>query len=448
MSGRPKTSPAAQNTSPAGRAVRMAGLGIGVAGSYIGYLLQRSFLGEDTRKTRLADAHTKAAKKMRVEMEALRGPAMKLGQTLSLQAGVLPDETLVELAALQREAPGMHPSLVRIQFKSSMGRLPEDLYATFEERPFAAASLGQVHRATLKDGTPVAVKIQYPGIRDAIASDFAWFRTVSKPAQATGHLPRAALDELETLMIAETDYIREAESVEHFRTGVSPLPFVHIPKVFPTLSSSKVITMTLLPGVHLDEFLAMRPSRQLRDEVGERLMTLFYFQLLKLHALHADPHWGNYLFNADGSIGLVDFGCVKRLRPAFVADLQEFLLYPGSRMSPEFQRLLDKRYKVMGGTMTPGARKTLSWFAETFYRRVFPPEPERDGDRFDFSDTGFLRDYLRGSQELFKSRGTLPEYIFLVRAEIGLYQTLHRLKARVHTSRIVRKYLTRPTPAP
>jgi len=99
VSGRPKTSPAAQNTSPAGRAVRMAGLGIGVAGSYIGYLLQRSFLGEDTRKTRLADAHTKAAKKMRVEMEALRGPAMKLGQTLSLQAGVLPDETLVELAA-------------------------------------------------------------------------------------------------------------------------------------------------------------------------------------------------------------------------------------------------------------------------------------------------------------------------------------------------------------
>ena len=182
----------------------------------------------------------------------------------------------------------------------------------------------------------------------------------------------------------------------------------------------------------------------MRDDVGERLMALFYFQLLKLNLLHADPHWGNYLFNDDGSIGLVDFGCVKRLRPAFVADLQEFLLYPGSRTSPEFQRLLDKRYRVMGGTITPGARKTLSWFAGAFYRRVFPPEVERDGDRFDFGDTEFLREYLRGSQELFKSRGTLPEYIFLVRAEIGLYQTLHRLKARVHTSRIVRRYLTRP----
>ena len=443
MSVRAKTSPAAHHTSPAGRAVRMASLGMGVAGSYVGYLLQRSFLGEDTRKARLADAHTKAAKRMRLEMEALRGPAMKLGQTLSLHAGVLPDETLMELAALQREAPGMHPSLVRVQFKSSMGRLPEELYGTFDDQPFAAASLGQVHRATLKDGTPVAVKIQYPGIRDAIASDFAWFRTVSKPAQATGHLPRAALDELETLMIAETDYLREAESLEYFRASVAPLPFVHIPKVFPKLSSSKIITMTLLPGVHLDEFLATHPSRQLRDEVGERLMTLFYFQLLKLHALHADPHWGNYLFHADGSIGLVDFGCVKRLRPAFVADLQEFLLYPGSRLSADFQRLLDKRYKVMGGTMTPGARRTLSWFAEKFYRRVFPPEPEREGDRFDFSDAGFLREYLKGSQELFRSRGTLPEYIFLVRAEIGLYQTLHRLKARVRTSRVVRKYLTR-----
>ena len=420
----------------------MAGLGLGVAGSYVGYLLQRSFLGEDKRKARLADAHTKAARRMRLEMEALRGPAMKLGQTLSLQAGVLPEETLLELAGLQREAPGMHPSLVRIQFKSSMGKLPETIYGSFEERPFAAASLGQVHRATLRDGTPVAVKIQYPGIRDAIASDFAWFRTVSKPVQATGHLPRAALDELETLMIAETDYLQEAASLEYFRTGATELPFMHIPKVFPKLSSSKVITMTLLPGVHLDDFLATRPSRQQRDEIGERLMTLFYFQLLHLHALHADPHWGNYLFNADGTIGLVDFGCVKRLRPAFVADLQEFLLYPGSRTSPEFQRLLDKRYRVMGGTMTPGARRTLSWFAEKFYRRVFPPEPEREGDRFDFSDAEFLREYLRASQELFKSRGTLPEYIFLVRAEIGLYQTLHRLKARVHTSRIVRKYLT------
>ena len=440
MTTRQKISPAAHNTSPTGRAIRMASLGMGVAGSYLGYLLQRTFLGEEGRKVRLADTHARTAKRMRREMEALRGPAMKLGQTLSLQAGVLPAETLAELASLQREAPGMHPSLVRVQFKATMNRLPEDVYATFDDAPFAAASLGQVHRATHQDGTPVAVKIQYPGIRDAIASDFTWFRTVSKPAQASGHIPRAAIDEMETLMLEETDYVREAESISLFHEGLTPLPFVRVPQVFRKLSSSKVITMSLLPGMHLDEWLANKPSRSQRDLVGERLMELFYFQLLRLNALHADPHWGNYLFNADGTIGLVDFGCVKRLSPAFVADLQEFLLYPGDRRSKDFQRLLAKRYRLMGGTMTPGARRTLCEFAEKFYRRVFPPEPEREGERFDFGDAEFLRDYMRGSQELFRSRGTLPEYIFLVRAEVGLYQTLHRLGARVHTSRIVRKY--------
>ena len=433
--------------SPTGRAVRMATMGMGVAGSYVGYLLQRAFLGEDRRKVRLSAAHTRAANRMRRELQTLRGPAMKLGQTLSLQTGLLPDETLLELAALQREAPAMHPSLMRAQFKASMGRFPEDVYQTFEEEPFAAASLGQVHRATRSDGTPLAVKIQYPAIREAIAGDFAWFRAVSKPAQATGHLPSAAIDELEAQIVAETDYIREAENISLFRSGPAALPFITIPEVFPELSSAKVLAMTRLSGQHLDDFLAKAPSRSLRDLVGERLVDLFYWQLLRLHALHADPHWGNYLFEADGTIGLVDFGCVKRLRPAFVADLQEFLLFPGSRRSAEFQTLLDSRYQLMGGKINPAARRTLMEFAENFYRRVFPPELEHEGDVFDFGDAAFLRDYMSASRALVKSRGILPEYLFLARAEMGLYQTLHRLRARVATSRIVRRYLDRP-PSP
>ncbi|HSQ03318.1 MAG TPA: AarF/ABC1/UbiB kinase family protein, partial [Burkholderiales bacterium] len=327
------------------------------------------------------------------------------------------------------------------QFKASMGRLPEEVYASFEEAPFAAASLGQVHRATLCDGTRLAVKIQYPGIRDAIAADFAWFRAVSKPAQVSGHLPRAAIDELERQIVAETDYVREAGNMKLFRPGLMPLPFMTVPAVFPKLSSSRVLTMSLLAGDHLDDFLASRPAASLRNLIGARLVELFYFQLLRLNAIHADPHWGNYLFRRDGTIGLVDFGCVKRLERAFVDDLQEFLLYPGSRTSAEFQRLLDRRYAMMGGRITGGARRTLIRFAEHFYRRVFPPEPERDNERFDFGDAAFLREYLQASQELVKSRGILPEYIFLARAEIGLYQTLHRLRARVATGRIVRKFL-------
>ncbi len=435
--------PEEKRSTPARRALRMAAMSAGVAGSYVGYLLQRSFLGEDKREAKLKSAHTRAAKRMRDEMQSLRGPAMKLGQAMSLQAGILPDETLAELASLQMEAPGMHPSLVRAQFKSSMGRYPEDVYASFEPEPFAAASLGQVHHATLQDGTDVAVKIQYPGIHDAIAHDFKWFRAASKPAQASGHIPRAAIDELEEQITAETDYTQEADNTEFFAKRLAPLEYVSVPRVYRKLSSAKVITMSLLGGQHLDRFLARRPSQSLRNEVGERLFRLYYFQLLRVGAFHADPHWGNYLFGDDGSIGLVDFGCVKRLKPAFVRHLHEVYLFDGARDGPAFKALLERRYAALDATVPEAATKALMRFAQTFYASVYPPHADTDHQTFDFADPAFLKSYMRESQNMGKAKGVLPEYLMIARAESGLYHTLHRLRAKVHTSRIVREYLDR-----
>src|SRR5882762_11902708 len=223
--------PSDKNT-PTRRALSMASMGADVAGSYIGYFLQRAFLGEARSKTKLKSTHIRAARRMVDEMQLLRGPAMKLGQTLSLQTGTLPDEVLAELAGLQMEAPGMHPSLVRVQVKGSLGAEPEEIFKDFAPEPFAAASLGQVHRAVTREGERVAVKIQYPAIRTAIENDLKLLRSATFPARLTGYAPADIIDEIQRGFLEETDYVQEGRSIEFFHRELSGIHYLTIPKVY------------------------------------------------------------------------------------------------------------------------------------------------------------------------------------------------------------------------
>ena len=429
----------ARENTPTRRAFKMASIGANIASGYLGYALQSLFTGKSEREQKLKTTHARVARHVRDEMLSLRGPAMKLGQTLSLQTGILPAETLAELSALQMQAPGMHPSLVRAQVKRSLGKEPEELFATFSPEPFAAASLGQVHEATIPGRESVAVKVQYPGIRDTIENDFKWFRAVTKPAQASGHLPNEAIDEMQQQFLAETDYKREADNIEFFRKRLAPLSFVEVPGVFREYSSDRVLTMTFIRGKHLQQFLASRPSQKIRNQLGANLFELYYFQLLKLGAFHADPHWGNYLFNDDCHIGLVDFGCAKKLSPSSLQYLRGVYLFPGSRRSAEFRRLLEANYERQGEKLPRAAYQALVDFAGE-YRKVYPPEKGKQFV-FDFSDKSFLTNYIRHATNLFRTKHVMTDYIFMARAEMGLYNTLHALKARVPTSDIVRKYL-------
>lgn len=425
----------------ASRAIKVATMSAGVTGSYLGYLAQRLFLGEEAREEKLKATHRSAAKRVSEGMLEMKGPLMKLGQTLSLHTDMLPTETIAELSRLQMSAPGMHPSLVRAQFRSSIGKDPEDVFAEWESTPFAAASLGQVHRARTRRGEQVAVKIQYPGIREAIEGDFQWFRAAALPARLTKHIPSYIIDELQEQLLAETDYAREAANAELFARCLKPLDFVVIPKIDRSLSRGRVLTMSLLEGQHLDAFLAAKPSQRTRDLAGEHLFDLFYYQVLRVGALHADPHWGNYLFRPKGEIGLVDFGCVKQLTPAFVENMKRVFLFDGPRDSAEFRRLMMDRYAPQGIKLSASALRALSRMSERFYGVVYPPNPKNDAKPFDFSNAAFLREYMTQAGNLTRAKAGMPEYVLLARAEIGLYQTLHRLGARVHTSRIVRKYL-------
>ncbi len=297
------------------RGLSLGLLGLQLTGSYLGYQLERLLGSSEEGDQKQKAFRQKASRRIRAQLENLKGPAMKAGQVLSMAGEIVPEELVQEMTELQMHAPAMHSALARAQFKGSYGKYPEEVFAEFTAEPFAAASLGQVHRAVTRKGETVAVKIQYPAIKQTIENDFKLIRSATLPGQLTGHIPKAILDELEHSVLEETDYLKEGRNIELFGEQLRELEFVHVPKVYWRYTTDRVLTMSFLEGAPLHQFLAGRPSTEVRDVLGERLLKMFLFQIHKMRRFHADPHPGNYLFTDNGEINLVDFGCVKRVCP-------------------------------------------------------------------------------------------------------------------------------------
>jgi predicted unusual protein kinase regulating ubiquinone biosynthesis (AarF/ABC1/UbiB family) len=413
-------------------------LGAGLAGSYLGYQLQRPFFNEERANGQRQALRRKHAKQVREELQELRGPIMKVGQALSMQTHFLGAEMVEELSALQMQAPPMHTTLMRAQFKGALGKHPEEVFRSFEAEPFAAASLGQVHWAVTKSGEDVAVKIQYPAMREAIESDFMALRTAGFAARLTGHLQESVIREAERGILEETDYIKEARNIDHFKKALAPLDFVRVPNVHHQLSSDQVLTMSRVPGLRLQDFLKTNPSQELRDKLGAGLTRLFFFQLFRVQALHADPHPGNYLFNNDGTIGLVDFGCVKYLKPEVARCYAQFW----SREWVHDAKLHAEIIRVVFGPRVspdePRVRRCMNEirrFYDEFHPLDMPPKT------LDLADPKFMDGLANLAKILLRNKFLSPEFLFLSRTESGMCNLLHILKARVPTTQIARQWM-------
>jgi predicted unusual protein kinase regulating ubiquinone biosynthesis (AarF/ABC1/UbiB family) len=421
--------------SAVNRGLRMGKLGLSLTGSYLGYQFQNLFLGDEAREERRRRFGQKASRRVREELEFLKGPFMKFGQLLSMQTHTLPHEAIDELANLQRRAPGMHPTLARAQFKTSCGRYPEEVFREFEEEPFAAASLGQVHGAVTRRGQKAAVKIQYPAIRTAIENDLKILRSATLPGRITGHTPVGILDEMKRGFLEETDYIHEGKNIDFFRERLKGFPYLTIPKVYWDLTTDRVLTMSFVEGATVEEFLEGKPSQEVRDRIGCRLFELYLFQIYHLHALHADPHPGNYLFQKDGRIGLVDFGCVKR----FSGDVAELNRYVVDRVWLQGKAQMERMIALIWGPNVPvaRARKMLEEFEE-FASAVFPLPAARE-PIVDFGKPTLLNALGRNLRRAVRDKLTNPQFAFISRAELGLYNLLHQLRARVDTREVWRR---------
>jgi predicted unusual protein kinase regulating ubiquinone biosynthesis (AarF/ABC1/UbiB family) len=415
------------------RGFRLGKLGLTLTGSYLGYQAQNLLLGEEERAERQHRFQQKASRRVRKELQSLKGAAMKIGQIFSLQTHALPEDAIKELATLQMHAPAMHASLARAQFKSSLGKYPEEEFRKFDPEPFAAASLGQVHRAITKGGEKVAVKIQYPAIRASIENDFKLVRSATFPGRLTGHTPTAVFDEIERGFLEETDYLHEGKNLDFFGTGLNKFTYLAIPRVFWDLTTNRVLTMSFVEGLTMAAFLKTKPSQTIRDSIGSHLVELYYFQLRKLKTVHADHHPGNYLFQPDGRIGLVDFGCVKRIN----FDATDLINCVVDRVWRKSEKAAHHVLGLVFGRDVPyqRARKMLPMLEEM--AGILHPEGEQSV--VDFGNASMLKALGRAMGATLRDKLANPEFAFISRADLGLYSLLHQLRAHVNCKEIWRQ---------
>jgi predicted unusual protein kinase regulating ubiquinone biosynthesis (AarF/ABC1/UbiB family) len=303
---------------PIGRWRRMAllsSLQAQIAAAYAFYWLRGWFTSADENNRRLAETHWRTAIRVLDSMGYMRGAVMKVGQTLANFPDVAPREFVETLERLHFDAPPMHWSLLREMVFNELGDDPERLFAEFDKQAFAAASLGQVHRARLKTGEQVAIKIQYPGIARTISEDFNNLMLFMLPNRVSSEWEnlKAQCDDLRERLLQETDYELEASYLKRAKDLFQPDEGIVIPKVYSQYSTTRILTMDYLEGVHIDDYLARNPSQDERNEVATKLVRAWYRLMYAGRLLYIDYHPGNFVFMNDGRLGLIDFGCMVPL---------------------------------------------------------------------------------------------------------------------------------------
>ncbi|MHC5212128.1 MAG: ABC1 kinase family protein [Planctomycetota bacterium] len=419
-----------QRPLPLGRLRRgwiLGSLQARVAAGYMASWVRGGFVGED-EKTRLRnEAHLRAALQLLGTMGYLRGVVMKVGQTLANYPELAPEEFVETLGALHFEAPPMHFSLLREMVKRELGADPEQLFAEFDTNAFAAASLGQVHRARLPDGTEVAVKIQYPGIDRAIREDFRNVSALMLPMRFSERWEnlRRQFEDIRAMLDLELDYEAEADFQERVRAMITPETEVVVPRVHRRWSSARVLTTDMLHGLHLDDFLATSPDQQVRDRHGKQILHSA-MRTFGRRLCYADPHPGNYLFLEDGRLGLIDFGSCRALDDEdwAMCELMTEGFYGGKQA---FERGLEVgTSREVGETLPPEhermLREMVDWLWEPMYHQGV----------FDFSGEYFPRG-MALFEEIMSKRFTrsAPVNTWINRNFLGVRAMLYRLGARV-----------------
>jgi len=321
-----RTGGAVSHQGVAARRARLAALGVRTGAGWASHRTQRVFASAERREALDTAFELRTAEQVAAALGEMKGALMKLGQMASYLDQGLPPHVRDALAQLQSDAPPMSAELAAGVVRSELGADPEVVFATWDPVPIASASIGQVHRAITHDGLAVAVKVQYPGVAEAMAADLA---NVGLLFGGLGQLfpgfdPGPVVAELRERLTEELDYANEADNQRRFAAEYEGHPFIHVPAVRDDLSTARVLTTELAEGASFDE-VARTWSADERDLAAETIYRFAFGSLYRLRMFNGDPHPGNYLFRPGGQVTFLDFGLVKHFTAAELLPFEEMI---------------------------------------------------------------------------------------------------------------------------
>ena len=433
---------------PKGRVRRSAKLGsvLGSQGAkYAGTKATNLVRGRETAQEKLDQRHLEAAAKMVETLGQMKGAAMKIGQFASfIDTEFIPEEYREtyqqQLARLRSDAPPMPwEDVEKVLDEEYEGQPIEELFETFEREAFAAASIGQVHRAVLLDGREVAVKVQYPGIAEALESDLGNAGLLVRMAKliAPGIDAKSVVHELRERVLEELDYELEAQNQRTFSRGFRDHPFIFVPDVVTRLSRRRVLVTEFVNGVGFDDVREM--DQEARDRFGEIVFRGTFGAVYHLQHFNADPHPGNYLLMEDGRVAFLDFGMTKKLDREQI-QLEQRAVDAAIRDDPEELRaaLHDLGFvrdpsKMDAERLMEHVKAIGGWYIDDREVEVDPVVVMRMIEVTHDPRSEFF--------ELMRQESIPAEELMGRRMEMGVVAVLGQLRARRNWHRIVREWV-------
>ena len=381
--------------------------------------------------------HADNASDIYESLSELKGSALKVAQMLSMDKSLLPQAYQKKFAMAQYSAPPLSYPLVVKTFQKYFGKGPEQIFDTFTHKAVNAASMGQVHQATL-NGKKLAVKIQYPGVADSVKSDLAMVKPIALSMFKLNPVEYDEfIQEVEMRMMEETDYVLELQRSIDLSHKTNHLRNVIFPKYYAEYSCPKILVMDWIEGQPLGEVLKKPLSADVAQQLAQAMWDFYHFQMHKIRAVHADPHPGNFIVTPDFKLGIIDFGCVKVMPDDFYNTY--FRLQDADILTNKKKKL--EVFQKLRFIYPEDSSKEKEFFTALFTELVALITKPFSAEQFDFSDEVYFNklwsfgERLTNMKELRESKRArgVRDAVYINRTYFGLYTIMHDLKAKIFT---------------